>query len=314
MARKKKAAARKSRASGTRPGFVRRAMECVFRPRVLLPVALLCAGAVLSPIVGDMLPDLSERDEYRLQATEIRIPTPPRWIPENLLEQVIERADLPRELSVLDESLAEQIGQAFEHHPWVTRPVTVRVAVPAQVEVSFEYRRPVAMVEVTDGYYPVDDAGVLLPPGDFPPSELDRYPRIIGMRSTPLGGIGSTWGDARVIGAARIAVVLLPYWKDWKLESIEVPGRTEAQQRYEDLEYVVNTLGGSRIIWGRPPGHDHPLEITADQKIGKLKTYLSACESFDGNWEININTLMEVRRSPLPDSRDREDQTARFSR
>jgi hypothetical protein len=257
-----------------------------------------------------LLPDLSQRDEYRLQASEIEFPAPPRWIPENLLDQVIERGKLPKELSVLDESLARQVGQAFERHPWVTKPVKVRVSVPARIEVEFEYRKPVAMVEVSDGFYPVDDQGVLLPPRDFPPSELSRYPKIVGLRSTPLGGIGSTWGDARVIGAAQIAVILLPYWSEWKLDSIEVPARTEAKQKYEDLEFVVNAQGGSRIIWGRPPGHQHPLEITADQKIGKLKTYLSACESFDGGWEININTLMEVRRTPLSKVDTRGDRSA----
>ena len=302
MARKKKAAARKPKTSKTEPqrSFFERSIRAIFQPRVLLSIALLGAGAVLYPALLRMLPDLSQRDEYRLQASEIDFPEPPRWIPEDLLDQVIERGQLPEELSVLDESLAQQVAHAFEQHPWVTKPVQVRVSVPARVEVTFEYRKPVAMVEVSDGFYPVDDRAVLLPPRDFPPSELARYPKIVGLRSTPLGGVGSTWGDARVIGAAQIAVILLPYWSEWGLQNIEVPKRTEAQQKYEDLEFVVNTRGGSKIIWGRPPGHQHPLEITADQKIGKLKTYLSACESFDGNWEININTLMEVRRNPLP--------------
>ncbi|MHC4874946.1 MAG: cell division protein FtsQ/DivIB [Planctomycetota bacterium] len=304
MARKKKATNRKpkSKSSSAEPrrSIFERTIRTVFRPQVMLSAALLAAGFVLYPAFVRMLPDLSQRDEYRLQASEIDFPEPPRWIPENLLDQVIERGKLPKELSVLDKSLAERVAKAFEQHPWVTRPVNVRVSVPAQVEVTFEYRKPVAMVEVSDGFYPVDDEGVLLPPRDFPPSELARYPKISGLRTTPLGGVGSTWGDARVIGAAQIAVILLPYWNEWRLQDIEVPKRTEAKQKYEDLEFVVNTRGGSKIIWGRPPGHQHPLEITADQKIGKLKTYLSACESFDGNWEININTFMEVRRNPLP--------------
>ncbi len=304
MARKKKATTRKakSKSSSAEPkrSILERSIRAAFRPRVLLSVALLGAGIVLYPAFVRMTPDLSERDEYRLQASEIDFPEPPRWIPENLLDQVIERGKLPEELTVLDDSLAERVAKAFEQHPWVTKPVNVRVSVPARVEVSFEYRKPVAMVEVSDGFYPVDDQAVLLPPRDFPPSELGRYPKIVGLRTTPLGGVGSTWGDARVIGASQIAVILLPYWSEWGLQNIEVPKRTEAQQKYEELEFVINTRGGSKIIWGRPPGHQHPLEITADQKIGKLKTYLSACESFDGNWEININTLMEVRRNPLP--------------
>ena len=302
--KKKTPRPRKAAPAPEPPPLKDRILSGIFRPRFLLGAALAGLLAVLAPVISGLTPDLSQRPEYRLRTREIVIPDPPRWVPIGFVDHVIESADLPGEVSVLDADLAERIATAFEQQPWVLKPVTVRVSVPAHVEVSFDYRKPVAMVSISDGYYPVDGDGILLPPRDFPPSDLDLYPRIAGMTTTPLGGVGSTWGDARVTAAARLAVVLLPYWREWKLRSIEVPPRSDSELVYEDLKFVLTTEGGSRIIWGRPPGNDHPLEVTDDQKIGRLKEFLSKQKSFDGQWEININHLRVITVNPLDQNSD----------
>jgi hypothetical protein len=304
MTEKKKKATRRKKAEPAPPEpppLKDRILGVIFQPRLLLWGALAGAAVVLTPIVSRMLPDLSARDEYRLRTRDIEVPDLPRWVPITFVDQVIETAELPDEVSVLNPDLATQIAAAFEQHPWVTKPVTVRVSVPARVEVSFEYREPVAMVSISDGHYPVDAAGILLPPGDFPPSDIDLYPKITGMTTPPLARVGSAWGDERVTAAARLAVVLFPYWSEWKLRSVEVPPRATAEVVYEELRFVVNTDGGSRIIWGRAPGNDHPLEVTDEQKIGRLKSFLSKAKSFDGPWEININHLRVITVNPLED-------------
>jgi hypothetical protein len=304
MTEKKKKATRRKKAEPAPPEpppLKDRILGVIFQPRLLLWGALAGAAVVLTPIVSRMLPDLSARDEYRLRTRDIEVPDLPRWVPITFVDQVIETAELPDEVSVLNPDLATQIAAAFEQHPWVTKPVTVRVSVPARVEVSFEYREPVAMVSISDGHYPVDAEGILLPPGDFPPSDIDLYPKITGMTTPPLARVGSAWGDERVTAAARLAVVLFPYWSEWKLRSVEVPPRATAEVVYEELRFVVNTDGGSRIIWGRAPGNDHPLEVTDEQKIGRLKSFLSKAKSFDGPWEININHLRVITVNPLED-------------
>lgn len=282
-----------------------RLLSVMFRPKVLLWVGLAGAAFVIGPAMAQFLPDLSQRDEYRIATSQIQIPEPPRWVPTTLLDQIIEQSDLPENVSVLNKGLAKQIANAFEQHPWVQGDVRVEISVPARIEVQFEYRRPVAMVEIQDGFYAVDDAAILLPPRDFPASDIEAYPRIVGMNTTPLSGIGSTWGDARVLGASRIAVALTPWWRDWKLKSIVVPERHSARQTYDDLEFVVTTQGGSRIIWGRPPGNDHPLEIADEEKIKRLKKFLALSqkgETLAEPWEVNINHLMEITYRPLPES------------
>lgn len=302
MAEKKKKAERRKKAEPAppeAPPMKERILGMIFQPRLLLWGALIGAAVVLAPIVSRVLPDLTTREEYRLRTRDIEVPDQPRWVPITFVDQVIESAELPDEVSVLKPDLAAEIAAAFEQHPWVQKPVKVRVSVPARVEVSFDYREPVAMVRISDGHYPVDAEGILLPPGDFPPSDIQLYPEITGMTTTPLARIGEAWGDERVTAAARLAVVLFPYWNEWKLTSVEVPPRSTAEVVYEELRFVVNTEGGSRIIWGRAPGNDHPLEVTDDQKIGRLKSFLSKAKSFDGPWEININHLRVITVNPL---------------
>lgn len=305
-ARRKKASRSKAAPEPEALSWRDRILSGILRPGMLLWIGLAGAAFVIGPALVQFLPDLSQRDEYRLATSQIQIPEPPRWVPSTLLDQIIQDGGLPDEVSILDEGLAEKIAAAFEQHPWITGKVGVEITMPARIEVTCEFRRPVAMVEVLDGFYAVDDAGVLLPPRDFPASDIDAYPRIVGMSTTPLSSVGTPWGDARVIGASRIAVALTPWWKEWNLRAIVVPERQTAEQMYDDLEFVLTTKGGSRIIWGRPPGNEHPLEIADEEKIKRLKKFLalsSQGETLSEPWEVNINHLMEITYRPLPESR-----------
>lgn len=276
------------------PSFEERFLVRFFRPNLLLLAALIGTAVVMAPAAAKFVPVLEHHPDYRMKTADIVIPPPPRWVPSNFVGQVIKGAKLPTELSVLDRGMVLQVGQAFENHPWVTGQVRVRVTIPAHIEVSFDYREPVAMVAINDGFYPVDSQGLLLPPDDFPISEVKLYPRIVGIGAPPSGKVGQTWGDERVTAAAKLAHVIAPYWSEFQLEAIEAPKRDNAEQKYDELEFVLVSKGGSRIIWGRAPGNGHPLEVTDDQKIGRLKEFLAKGKNFDGPWEININHLMEI--------------------
>src|SRR5207249_1180584 len=157
------------------------------------------------PPLGDLVPDLEGRPEYRLPATGISITPPPHWVPHDLVAQVAERANLPRDLSLLDERLVDDVAEAFRHSPWVEEVVSVTKLYPAKMTVVLSYRRPVAMVEVKQGKYPIDAYGVLLPPQEFSVAETRTYPTIAGVSSTPQGPAGTEWGDAIVCEAAKLA-------------------------------------------------------------------------------------------------------------
>lgn len=76
------------------------------------------------------------------------------------------------------------------------------------------------MVEVTRGLLPIDSEGVLLPSEDFSPKEAEAYPRLGGIKSIPVGPVGTKWGDPRVDDNAQIAAVLIGDWARLKLYRI----------------------------------------------------------------------------------------------
>jgi hypothetical protein len=280
-----------------------------FRPKWLIALAAIVSAAVFLPRMRSALPDLEQRSEYRLSTSQIEINEPPRWVPADLVEQVIQQAGLPDSVSVLESRLTADVAEAFRRHPWIADVVSVRKAVPARVIVEVRYRRPAAMVEVPQGMYPVDAAGILLPPADFSIAESRRYPAIQNVRSTPQGPAGTKWGDLQVEAAAQLAAELLkpadglePRWRDFRLSAIQISPDGQSRSKWDDIVLELMTAGGSRIVWGRPPGSTHPGELSTDQKLGRLDKYRADFGGFDhphGPYEIDIRHWQEISRRPL---------------
>jgi hypothetical protein len=308
MARKKKTPAAPSPLPATSPsadslsGILRLLRRQLYRPVVLVAAALLVALTAGWPIIHRLFPLLDGRSEYRLRAAQIQITQTPHWVPHNLVEQVIEKADLPAEMSLLDENLTREIAGAFALHPWVEEVVSVTKSFPAMVEVKLNYRRPVAMVQVKQGLYPIDVHGVLLPPQDFSAADARTYPQILDVLSTPQGPAGSDWGDPVVAEAARLASELAPVWKKLQLAAILCPRAPRQTDSLDEGIYTLTTTGGSQIVWGHGPGSDHPGELSTDQKIERLEKYASQYRGLDQpnqRFRIDIRHWRDIRRSPL---------------
>jgi hypothetical protein len=274
----------------------------LFRPPVLLLLAAAACAFALGPQIKSLLPNLRDRAEYRVGVDDIVLTPPPAWIPRDFVEQVLKRAGLPAELSLLDDDLGDTLARAFESHPWVSQVAAVRKSKPARVEVDVVYRRPVALVRMKEGLYPVDAAAVLLPPGDFSAGDVERYPLIVNVAAPPVGPAGTEWGDVGVQGAARLAEVLAGHWKEFRLAAIAVPRREAAAVSLDAMVFELVTAGGSRIIWGRAPQSSSPGELSPEHKISRLKDYLSRFGSFDephGPYEIDIRHWQDMSRRPL---------------
>jgi hypothetical protein len=245
------------------------------------------------------LPDLDGRSEFRVRSADIATNELPQSVPDDLVQQVIDLAGLPEELSLLDDGVTAKVADAFQLHPWVAEVLAVTKSAPARLTVDLRFRRPAAMVEVQQGVYPVDADGHLLPPADFSVADTKRFPLVRNVQTTPLGPAGANWGDVNVSAAARLAEALLPHWRELNLSAIHVPRQTTATVIGDDLQFELLTNSGSRILWGRMPGTDHPGELTAEQKISRLNKYLSDFGGFDqphGPYEIDIRHWREISR------------------
>lgn len=272
----------------------------LLRPRVILGILLLAGIVTAYPAIKPYLPNVQGRSEYRVILADIQVTQPPHWVPQDLVEQVIKLAHLPEEGSLLDENLPREVYEAFAMHPWIEEVISAR-KVPGTIEVKLNYRRPVAMVQVSGGMYPVDRKGILLPPTDFAVSATRLYPRVEGVHSTPQASAGSPWGDPVVEGAARLADELASHWKKFKLAAIQCP-QPGADENSPEGVYSLGTEGKSRILWGRAPGSDHPGELATDKKISRMLSLISRFGSFDGPqgpYEIDIRHWEEISRKPL---------------
>lgn len=272
-------------------------------PRMLGRLALVVGFLVLVPWGISQLPNLTQCSEYQLDRDDIvLVPPPVEHVPADLLQRVLSKQKLPDRFALLDDELVGELAAAFEKHPWIAKVIQVRKSYPPRVLVEVEYRRPVAFIEVERGFYPVDANAVVLPPADFTPDDSKRFPIVRNVTTTPQGPSGNAWGDPLVLAAARLAESLFDRWKPLGLSSIVAPPRPDAGVSPGDLTFELTTKGGSKIVWGRPPGTNHPGELTVEQKIGRLERYLEQFGSFDGPhgpYEIDIRHWQEISRRPL---------------
>ncbi|WP_298861359.1 hypothetical protein [uncultured Gimesia sp.] len=284
--------------SALSPSFL---LHMLFRPKILLILAVFASGLFFFQKLKNQLPDLTQRKEYQIETKNLSLnPAPPHYVPIDIVDQVIKRSQLPEKVSLLDQALVLKIAEAFQNHPWVQKVVSVQKTNTVVVEVLF--RKPAAMVELNQNLYPVDNEGILLPSEDFSVSDARRYPIITGIRSVPEGSAGNPWGDLTVKGAAQLAEALGPHWKELDIVSIEAPRRTTAKLALDDLIYRLITTGGSEIVWGRSPKSQRRGELRVEQKIGKLEKYYRDYGGFDrphGPYEIDIRHWQEISRRPL---------------
>ena len=260
------------------------------------PAAAGMAGAVRGPLLGTLAlvglfvggwwlawqavaPQLLRSARYQLRPEQVEITPLPRWIHTDLRAEVFHTLAFDRSQSILDDALAQRIHDAFALHPWVARVQRVAKLPPARIKVDLEYRRPVCMVQVPRGLYPVDEEGVFLPTADFSPVEAHSYPLLVEVETMPVGAAGMRWGDNRVLGGAQIAAAFGSAWKRLGLRLIAPSAKPAYNEQY-NFELVA--ASGTRVLWGLPPGAEPPSGPTAAEKIARLTKYLEEHNSLDG--------------------------------
>jgi hypothetical protein len=303
--RKKSADAAKGAAI---PGRLACALLQVYRPSVLLPLAVGLAAVITWPWLPRWLPNVSHRAEYVVMAEQVQLLTSNPWAPRDLAARVLGTIERKERLSLLDPQLAEKVGRAFAACPWVKEVRQVRTHRDGTIAVDATLRDPVLMLRTSQGMYPLDGDGVLLPPEDFRAEDAGKLPVAWNARSLPGGPAGTAWGDPVVIGATRLAQRLASgpenqdHWKEFGLEAILLPRPESASPALHELTYELVTKGGSRIVWGNPPGCDS-LEPPAEIKIERLRYFLRRNGSFEMSGDpcrIDIRPAEIIVAEPLP--------------
>ncbi|TWT63868.1 cell division protein FtsQ/DivIB [Rubinisphaera italica] len=294
-------------------GFFRRWRSWLYDPRVIVGLIILCAAPFLGNLLSKSGTDFTTLPEYQVDRRTIQLKEVPEYLPVDLLERTWQRAGLGQTFSILEPDLAERIGHAFEESPWVRKVIQVRLQYPNRIDLELEYRQPVALVQLQQGFYPVDRDGILLPSMDFSVKQLDGYPVIEGIESVPRGTAGNHWGDLSVWGATRLAEMFLAesengsLWDRYQFVKIRVDGRAAAQaQTVEELHqvaYRLITKKGSEVIWGVAPEVPDPTEPNAETKMKRLEMYLrdfGGLQTAQGPVEIDLRRWKDIARRSLP--------------
>jgi hypothetical protein len=247
--------------------------------------------------------DLLLSEQYWVTQEQVEITPPAEWIHDDVRAKAFRDASLDGPLSLMDEDLVPRVADAFSMHPWVARVRRVTKHYPARVRVELDYRRPVLMVQVPGGLFPVDVEGVLLPTGDnFTPLEAQRdYARLVGIDTVPMAPVGMRWGDARVLESAEIAATFGAAWQKLNLDRI-VPSTMVEVGVGGDYTYELLTKGGTRIRWGRAPGAElaENGEMPAVEKVAWLVEYQrenSTLEGREGPQVLDLGATRSASRS-----------------
>ncbi len=242
--------------------------------------------------------------QYQVDPAQIRMSPAPPWIRSDIKNEVLREASFTGPLSLLDTELTIRIASAFATHPWIASVQRVSKHFPSGLDVEVAYRRPVAMVEVTEGALPVDAEGVVLPTSDFKPGEADRYPRIGGIQTSPGGLVGSAWGDAAVVGAAQIAAALANDFQTLQLFRIVPSGRHPGGRGGVEYTFAIYTRGGTQIDWGLAPNTTVIGEPPSGEKLARIKQHIAKNGPLDGGVPQHLRfddkgTLEAVARAPV---------------
>jgi hypothetical protein len=243
-------------------------------------------------------PGIAQHPQYQLVAENINITPPPPWIRSDVKAEVLRDAGLEGTLSVLDDwpAFTRRIKDAFEFHPWIASVERIERRLPSSLDIEVRYRRPIAAVESSDegsiAFLPIDEHAIRLPEGDLTDVERHYLPRISGVTGRPL--VGDKWEDARVVGGAKLATALADVWQQLRLIEIKASLQPQAGNDEGDYLFEIVTTGGTRIVWGAPPGREAAAnESPLNTKRQRLLEYAAEHGQLE---TINGPAQLDVRR------------------
>ena len=247
-------------------------------------------------------------EDYIVTAERIDVTPLPAWIHADVKREVVKSGSLSS-LPLRDPQLVDKVSRAFAAHSWVASVKKVSKHYPARIEVDLEYRKPVAMVEVTwqgePKLYFIDAASVLLPSEDFEKEVEQKAPHFLRIRISsgevsPTGrAFGTPWGSEKIAGAALLADAWQDRWRKLALYRVLVDEDTNAKPTY-----WLSTKSGTRVFWGHAPGSEAKEEQTPREKIVWLEQYVAKHGPLD---KSAADSLIDLRtptgKSPLQTAR-----------
>jgi hypothetical protein len=238
----------------------------------------------------------AEHLDVALYAVRIEnlVTTPqPTWIRNSKVREEVFKNSGLGQLSVLDPQASATIAHAFGSHSWVQRASRVQKLPGGKVTVDIVYRRPIAMVyydgnaspnsaKIKNGFFPVDEEGVVLPLADFDESQVRSYFVVIAEGATPPSEVGMTYSDTRIKQALLLCRLLDSSRAELRLSGISVE-RDDRLGGPSPWVMHIRTSDNRLINWGHSPGSEAPGEPTAQEKFANLV-----------KWHTEANSTLQI--------------------
>ena len=227
-----------------------------------------------------------DRTFYSLKVEQVQISTQPAWIKSSVLKEVFKEKRLDR-INTLDPAATADIASAFETHPWVRSAKNVQ-KYSGGVTVDLVYRQPLAMLQVpyqdsesgkwTQGFYPIDQDGVVLPVSSFSKSQVSEFEfLLIDIENIDRTPEGMAYADVRVHHALKLAQFLEASGQRSALEIqwLRVTRDNDVSTGRPWLLQLL-TAGNRMVIWGHTPGEEVGGENPPDRKLSDLANWLKS--------------------------------------
>ena len=264
------------------PGPFKRVVRwCAVRigkPVLLLGLRLspfVLAVAVLAFMAHMTWEQVTGQPKYQVDLSAINIVNFPSWCTPKIKTLINESVSLSGRKSIFDRDLTAVVGRRYYESPWVDRLVWVRKAFPNTISVRVQLREPGVAVRQGGRYYVVDQNGVRLPLTytTWPVNDV-KCAFVTGISTAPPAP-GKRWDDPAIAdGIAVLDVIagdnLASALNITTVDLSNHGGRRDPRQS----EIVLITEHRAQILWGRSPNAESFGELSVEQKLAKLDSFL----------------------------------------
>ena len=237
--------------------------------------------------------EVRQSPQYQMTLQSLYLVKFPPWMTESIRAELdVRRLDptFPAEFSLLDDDVCDRMAAAYSRCLWVERVERVVRRDPRSdparppLEVCLKFRRPLAFVQVQEGFCLVDEQGVRLP-------GLYGEPRLGASTFIAITGVpwmapppGQVWNEPSLAAGLKVAAAVEPRRQAFHLVSIDMSNYGYKKDR-RDTEIALLTAAETRIKWGKAPTPEAELlqEKSPVEKVAYLDfVYKSLHGQVDG--------------------------------
>ncbi|MBI1335982.1 MAG: hypothetical protein GC164_03360 [Phycisphaera sp.] len=205
-----------------------------------------------------------------LNLDRVAMVNPPTWLDDKDINHLRMLVAGRVTADPLDRDSLSRAAVALAQSPWINGVESIERCADQSVRVQADFRKPVAAVQSHSGYILVDKASIWVA-GPWPIERVDslNLPVIVGVASAPLRA-GVVWPGDDLKAGLDLATLLTPQPYAKEIRAIDVSAR-DARGR---IKLMLATRTG-QVLWGLPPGKEHPIEPDALDKLHALASFYS---------------------------------------